>query len=132
MSQYAALSHEDKAKLYNHTFSNYQQLHSSSSLTDAIEAYKHKLAKYFKKVRPAEDRLEIVALQKWYLETLSKLEEPKEENQEDYFKAKALVFSYVFHSVADYLKLFRREISDLLTTSLDDFFKYLNEVTGSR
>lgn len=131
MAQYAALSHEDKAKFYELSFANYQAAHPSAKFTEALTVPKEKLAKYFRKIKPAEDRLEMVALQKWYLETMGSMEGPTEKEMELYFSNKANVFAYVFRSLADQLGLVRREAADLMASTIDDLFTYINEITGN-
>lgn len=131
LSSYAALSHEDKQRLYGLSFANYQQANLPTRYQDALKVSKDKLAKYFKSIKPAEERLEIVGLQKWYLESLAKSPAPVSADLEQYFSAKSRVFAYTLHSLADQLGRVRREAADLLSLTATDLFRFIDEVTGS-
>jgi hypothetical protein len=131
MSQYAALSHEDKKKLYDLTYENYKTLHAPSHFAEALRTSKEKIAKYFRKIKPAEDRLEIVALQKWYLELMTNIEAPDDSDLQSYFMKKAEVMAYLFNTLSEQLGLIRREAADLLTMAVKDLFGYVGEVTGT-
>ena len=130
LSQYAVLSHEDKQKLYSMSYSNFEHAHPTSKFTEALKVSKEKLTKYFKKLKPAEDRLEMVALQKWYLETMMASAGPTEQDLQTYFSNKALVFSYTFQTLASHLRLIRKEAADLLAAASDDLFRFVDEIAG--
>jgi hypothetical protein len=131
MAQYAALSNEDKLKLYELSFTNYQQIHHSTRFSTALNVSKDRLAKFLKRTKPAEDRLKTVALQKWYLEQMANLPGPDQQDTEDYFNTKSSMFAYTFHSLADQLRLARKEAADLIITAFEDHQRFIGEITGT-
>jgi hypothetical protein len=129
LASYVALTQEDKIKMYKNCFSEYKRINADNKYQKALEATTEKLHRFFRSVKPAKDRMELAALQKWYVEIAPKMLPGNEDNLEPYFDQKLLLFVYAFDSLADQLSSIRKEASELLKLLSSDLFLFIDEIT---